>query len=186
MGAMAPFFDILDSNNIMAKGHVKLLCGISGSGKTTYADSLVKNQGYIKLSIDEYMWHDHGECGTDYPAEEYRTRYAISEQKLREQLEAQITEGRDVVVDMTFCHRDKRDSYRKLLNEIGAGWELIYFPVDFDTAWKRINLRNGQTATPNRARVTKEMLTMFYNGFQRPGPDESYLTASSSSTDGDS
>lgn len=170
----------------MKKGHVTLLCGISGSGKTTYADMLVKDQGFMKLSIDEFMWHDHGRCGTDYPMEEYRDRYAQSEQKLISRLSTFVDEGRDTVVDMTFCHRQKRDFYRAMLNEMGAEWELVYFPVDFDTAWERIERRNSADEGPNKARVTKEMLTKFYSGFERPGDDEVYRTASSSSTEGDS
>ncbi|MCM1504286.1 MAG: ATP-binding protein [Muribaculum sp.] len=170
----------------MAKGHVKLLCGMSGSGKTTYADTLVKNHGYSKLAIDEYMWHDHGECGIDYPAEEYRERYARSEEALKERLIDLVASGSDVVVDMTFCHREKRDLYRGLLDKHGIGWELVYFPVDFLTAWERIYRRNNEQAGPNKARVTKQMLTQFYNGFERPGEDEVYRTASSSSTEGDS
>ncbi len=170
----------------MAKGHVKLLCGMSGSGKTTFADSLVINHGYRKLSIDEYMWRDHGECGIDYPADEYRERYTRSEQSLISHLTQLVKSGADVVVDMTFCHREKRDFYRDLLTRLEADWELIYFPVDFPTAWQRINQRNKEQPGPNKARVTKQMLTQFFTGFERPGEDEVYRTVSSRSTEGDS
>ncbi len=192
MGTMAPVIDFLEqpttprTTQNMAKGHVKLLCGISGSGKTTYADRLVGRHNYIKLSIDEFMWNDHGECGVDYPMEEYRRRYAQSELSLQRQLVKHVRDGRDVVLDMTFCHRQKRDIYRDLLNANDADYELVYFPIDFATAWERIDRRNNDKPGPNKARVTKEMLTQFYNGFERPAGDEVYRTASSESIEGDS
>ena len=159
----------------MGKVNVKMLCGISGSGKTTFADRLVAGQDYIKLSIDEFMWRDHGQCGIDYPMEEYRQRYQQSEKSLRARLIELIGEGRNVVLDMTFCHREKRDFYRALLEEYGAEGELVYFPVDFDTAWERIDARNRLTEGPNKARVTEDMLRCFYNGFQHPGDDEKFI-----------
>ena len=185
---MASVIDFLEPTTTrnMAKGHVKLLCGISGSGKTTYADHLVNVHDYIKLSIDEFMWNDHGECGVDYPMEEYRSRYAQSELSLQRRLIDHILNGKNVVVDMTFCHREKRDLYRDLLRRNGVAFELIYFPVDFPTAWQRIDRRNNDRPGPNRARVTKEMLTQFYNGFERPAEDEDYRTVSSKSIEGDS
>lgn len=188
MGAMAAVIDFLKLTATlnMAKGHVKMLCGISGSGKTTYADHLVNMHGYIKLSIDEFMWNEHGECGVDYPVEEYRSRYAKSELSLQKHLLDNILRGKNVVVDMTFCHREKRDLYRDLLRRNGVAFELIYFPVDFSTAWQRINRRNNDRPGPNKARVTKEMLTQFYNGFERPSEDEDYRTVSSRSIEGDS
>lgn len=45
---------------------VVMMCGVAGSGKTTYAQQLEK-EGYIRLSIDEELWSAYGRCGIDYP-----------------------------------------------------------------------------------------------------------------------
>ena len=49
---------------------VIMMCGICGSGKTTYAKQKEK-EGYVRLSIDEEMWKTYGRKGIDYPNEQY-------------------------------------------------------------------------------------------------------------------
>ena len=49
---------------------VIMMCGVCGSGKTTYAKKKEK-EGYIRLSIDEEMWKLHGRKGMDYPDNQY-------------------------------------------------------------------------------------------------------------------
>ena len=44
---------------------VIMMCGICGSGKTTYAKKK-EQEGYIRLSIDEEMWKLYGRKGIDY------------------------------------------------------------------------------------------------------------------------
>ena len=58
-----------------------MMCGVCGSGKTTYAKKK-EQEGYIRLSIDEEMWKLYGRKGIDYPEEEY--------EKLSEQVEAAL------------------------------------------------------------------------------------------------
>lgn len=38
---------------------VIMMCGVCGSGKTTYSKQKEK-EGYIRLSIDEEMWKSYG------------------------------------------------------------------------------------------------------------------------------
>jgi len=61
---------------------VVLMCGVAGSGKTTFAQQLEMN-GFIRLSIDEDIWKNKGRFGVDYPAEKYEQYKAESEIKLR-------------------------------------------------------------------------------------------------------
>ena len=60
---------------------VIMMCGVCGSGKTTYAKKK-EQKGYIRLSIDEEMWKLYGRKGIDYPEEQY--------EKLSEQVEAAL------------------------------------------------------------------------------------------------
>ena len=60
---------------------VIMMCGVCGSGKTTYAKKK-EQEGYIRLSIDEEMWKLYGRKGIDYPEEQY--------EKLSEQVEAAL------------------------------------------------------------------------------------------------
>ena len=64
---------------------VIMMCGVCGSGKTTYAKKK-EQEGYIRLSIDEEMWKLYGRKGIDYPEEQY--------EKLSEQVEAALQKKR--------------------------------------------------------------------------------------------
>lgn len=50
--------------------NVIMMCGVCGSGKTTYAKQKEKN-GYVRLSIDEELWKTYGRKGIDYPDSRY-------------------------------------------------------------------------------------------------------------------
>lgn len=49
---------------------VVMMCGVAGSGKTTFAQQL-EEAGFIRLSIDEEIWAINGRYGIDYPTEKY-------------------------------------------------------------------------------------------------------------------
>ena len=49
---------------------VYLLCGLTGSGKTTYAKRL-EAAGAVRLTVDEEVHARHGRYGVDYPTAEY-------------------------------------------------------------------------------------------------------------------
>jgi len=80
---------------------VVLLCGVAGSGKTTYAKQL-EAQGYVRLSIDEEVWARFGRYGIDYDPAKYPQLSATAEEALRASLLTLVEQGRDVVVDFSF------------------------------------------------------------------------------------
>src|SRR5688500_5841554 len=53
---------------------VYMLCGLPGSGKSTYAQRFV-DKGLPKLSPDEEAYARYGRAGVDYPKHEYAERY---------------------------------------------------------------------------------------------------------------
>lgn len=61
---------------------VVMMCGVAGSGKTTFAKKLEK-EGFVRLSIDEDIWATHGRFGVDYPEQNYESYKEESEIKLR-------------------------------------------------------------------------------------------------------
>lgn len=64
---------------------VIMMCGVCGSGKTTYAKKKEK-EGYIRLSIDEEMWKLHGRKGMDYPDNQYEELSEKVEAALRKKM----------------------------------------------------------------------------------------------------
>jgi len=72
---------------------VVLLCGVAGSGKTTYALRLA-DDGYERLSIDQEIWARFGRYGIDYDPASYGELSDLAEEILRERLRALVAEGR--------------------------------------------------------------------------------------------
>ena len=76
---------------------VIMMCGVCGSGKTTYAKKK-EQEGYIRLSIDEEMWKLYGRKGIDYPEEQYEKLSEQVEAALQKKLLSLIQQGKDVVI----------------------------------------------------------------------------------------
>ena len=105
-----------------------MMCGVAGSGKTTYAQKL-ERAGFIRLSIDEEMWRRFGRYGVDYPEARYPENSAQAEEHLKSELVSFLRRGSDVVVDFSFWQRSRRDTYKRLIEGTGAAWRLIYLKV---------------------------------------------------------
>lgn len=144
-----------------------MMCGVSGSGKTTYALQK-EREGYTRLSIDEEMWSSYGRRGVDYPSERYEELSALVETRLRKRLLDLIQAGCDVVVDFSFWSRRRRDEYRRLIMQAGGRVDLVYLKADLETLRARLARRN-LCIGPNSAYViTDEILQRYFDGFEEP------------------
>ena len=151
---------------------VILLCGISGSGKTTYALDH-QSQGYRRLSVDEMVWALHGEALITYPVERQTEIYVQANKELIICLERELAVTRPVVVDATLCSREKRDAMRRLCRSFGVEPQLIYMRASREVLVRRIAQRKG--TGPNDQPVPIERLFRFCEGFEEPMPDENAL-----------
>ena len=94
--------------------NVIMMCGVCGSGKTTYSKTK-EREGYIRLSIDEEMWKIYGRKGIDYPNHLYNELSEKVELSLREKLIKLIQEGKNVVIDFSFWSKDNRSFYKQII-----------------------------------------------------------------------
>ena len=145
---------------------VYLLCGLTGSGKTTYAKTL-EHQGVIRLSVDEEVYARHGHYGVDYPEDHYFALEAPVIEDVLARLIELVNDGRDVIFDHGLWRRTDRDAYKNLVETHGAAWRLLYFPVDLDLLIQRLHERN-QRADANALTVTTDALNDFYDRFEEP------------------
>lgn len=106
-------------------GKVIMMCGVCGSGKTTYAKQKEK-EGYIRLSIDEEMWSLYGQKGIDYPEKQYDELSEKVEHVLRKTMIDLIKDGKNVVIDFSFWNKDSRNLYKNIIEKIGGTVELVY------------------------------------------------------------
>ncbi len=146
---------------------VYMLCGLTGSGKTTHAEKLVK-KGFKRLSVDEVVFERHGRHGVDYPEHEYPTHETEARNNLEKRLVDLLNHGESVVLDYGFWSREDRDHYKRLIESNGGEWRLLYFKVDHDELLERLRKRNERTDA-NALKVTEDMLTGdFVNRFEEP------------------
>ncbi|MCX5275368.1 ATP-binding protein [Streptomyces virginiae] len=146
---------------------VFLLVGLTGSGKTTYSEQRLEPAGAVRLSVDEVLHDRHGRYGTDYPENTYVEKEAPVVAELHNQLRQLVAQGRDVVWDHGLWPRAQRDEMKKLVEEAGGRWRLLYFPVDREELLRRLEERNRRQDA-NALFVTPEALDDFFARFEAP------------------
>lgn len=146
---------------------VIMMCGVCGSGKTTYAKKK-EQEGYIRLSIDEEMWKLYGRKGIDYPEEQYEKLSEQVEAALQKKLLSLIQQGKDVVIDFSFWSKENRNFYKELIQKAGAETELVYMKASKELLQKRLYKRNQALNANPPFVITDEILEHHYHAFQEP------------------
>ncbi|MFC0186719.1 AAA family ATPase [Fictibacillus aquaticus] len=145
---------------------VVMMCGVAGSGKTTFSQ-LLEKRGFVRLSIDEEIWAVNGRWGIDFPMDKFEEYRKAAEEKLRGRLIKLIHDKQQVVIDFSFWDRARRDQYKKLIKDSGGKWRLIYLNVHPNDLRERLKLRN-QRFDANSFPISEELLTSYLNGFEIP------------------
>ena len=161
---------------------VLMMCGIAGSGKTTYSKAIVAGNPTLwsRLSIDEIIYEKHGMFDKDYPASQYSDYQAeadsIMRKNLREWLEQDSSFGHGMVLDRSFWRRSDRDEFRNIIQHGGGTVELAYLEANVEVLWTRICARSANGRDANSAlEISRELLDDFVDGFEKPGVDEHAL-----------
>jgi predicted kinase len=149
---------------------VYMLCGMAGSGKTTFARGL-EREGAVRLSIDEHVFESHGRHGIDYPEHEYPTHHEAALAELDRELADLLVAGRSVVLDYGFWSHDSRDRYKAMAEAHGATWRLLYFKGD--PAVLKERLENRSTRGDANALVVEERhFQEFMSRFDPPDSED--------------
>ena len=146
---------------------VIMMCGVCGSGKTTYAKQKEK-EGYIRLSIDEEMWNLYGQRGIDYPEIRYDELSEKVELMLRQTMLRLIKDGKNIIIDFSFWNKDNRKLYKNMIEEAGGLIELVYMKASKELLQKRLQKRNLSLHANSPFVITDEILEHHYNVFQEP------------------
>lgn len=149
----------------MTLPEVVIICGVSGSGKTSFSRRLEKD-GYRRISLDEYIDRHHGETFPDLPDEQQRQIFASAAAGLADMAADSIRRGEKIVVDSTMCKRAARDRMRAVCKSLDAECRFIYLDVPYSELARRLALRRG--TGPNDRIVPEERLKGFCRGFEVP------------------
>lgn len=148
------------------RGLVVMMCGLPGSGKSTYARAL-ERRGYTRLSIDEVIWGRIGHDAADLDPADYDTLKSAVERELWEKLIGLMEEKLPVVIDYSFWSRATRGRYKAAIESHGCRWELIRLRADLETLRRRLTERNRRNDA-NSVTVSDELLERYFAGFEEP------------------
>ena len=146
------------------KSTVYLLCGLPLSGKTFHSKKLENQLNITLLSIDEEYFKVVGNTQQEY--RDYKLEQDI-EEKLKIKIIELLKSNKSIILDYGFWKKKKRDEYKKIIEDNGGEWRLIYFKTSKDELLQRLNKRNT-LKHDNYQYMTSIMLEDFYNKFEEP------------------
>src|SRR5215468_5752789 len=113
-----------------SRGKLIIVCGLPGSGKTTYSKELEERLRAIRFCPDEWM----DALSINFWNEVCRVRIETLQWRLGQQL---LTSGLTVVIEWGTWGRSERDALRIRARELGAAVELHYLPATIDVLLQR-------------------------------------------------
>lgn len=154
-----------------------MLYGFPGAGKTHFSrnmsehlDSAHVHSDRIRHELFEEPRYDEQENGIvkhlmNYMAEEF------------------LNAGVSVIFDTNMMRKSERHQMREMARKKGAKTLLIWFQVDADTAFKRLNKRDRRTADDKyAAEYTQGDFRKYASRMQHPEPTEDYVVISGKHT----
>eukprot|EP01117_Protostelium_nocturnum_P007411 TRINITY_DN2652_c0_g1_i1.p1 TRINITY_DN2652_c0_g1~~TRINITY_DN2652_c0_g1_i1.p1 ORF type:complete len:179 (-),score=52.54 TRINITY_DN2652_c0_g1_i1:697-1233(-) len=148
-------------------GIICLMCGVAGSGKTTFSKRL-EEIGFARLSIDEYVWKHFGRYGIDYPSEKYQEHSIAARSELDKELMDLLSAGKPAVLDFSFWRRSDRVKYKKWIEEKGRPWKLIFLKVPPSVIRERLNARSIRFDANAAFPIGEDLLNQYLTGFETP------------------
>ncbi len=124
-----------------------LMCGLSGSGKTTVANEIANSTSFIRIRSDIERKRLFGvgllesSDGNDiniYSPEANKKTLDILIDLARQILES----GHGVVVDSTMIHSEWRDAFTLFADSIPLKWKIVQCVTDDETARRRLGKRD--------------------------------------------
>ena len=147
----------------VAGARLIIVCGLPGSGKTTYAKQLEAKLDAIRLCADEWM----GPLGIDLWDEPSRGRIEALQWQFGQKL---LALGLTVVVEWGTWGKSERDALRLRARELGAVVELHYLSATVDDLFDRVQ-RRGLERPP----IRREQLVQWAGALQIPTAEEQAL-----------
>ena len=151
-----------------ARGTVHLLCGLPGSGKTTFARRLAVERSAVLVNADERMIARHG---TNPPAKEFAAFAAAIFEELWGETAQHVAVGRDVILDWGFWSRADRDRARQRVVATGATAKLYWVRCSDEIARSR-TLERTAAMKAGALEINGAAWDLFRTKFEPPGLDE--------------
>jgi predicted kinase len=161
----------------MAKrGKVHMVCGLTDAGKPTYSETLRRDLGGVRFSIDE--WNDRLFLMDRDPTSNFEWFYERVQRccaQMRDTAEQVINVGVPVVLDCGFTNRKERQIFYDWAEEQGLGVVLHFLDIPEDIRWQRVQQRNTEQGDTFVMDVTREMFDFMQTLWVAPNDEEMVL-----------
>ncbi len=87
---------------------------------------------------------------------------------MRERLLSLLADGRDIVVDSSFWQRSQRYEYKRLIEQAGGCWRLLYLKADPNLLRCRLDARAERFDANSPFPITVERLNYYLQVFEPP------------------
>jgi predicted kinase len=140
-----------------------IVCGLPGSGKTTFARSLEDRLRAVRFAPDEWM----NDLSRDLYDEARRAKIEEMQWRLGQKL---LALGMIVIIEWGTWGRSERDRLRERARALGAAVELRYLSAPEEVLFERIQ-RRGMERPP----IQREALAQWCEIFEVPTAEEMVL-----------
>jgi predicted kinase len=140
-----------------------IVCGLPGSGKTTYSWRLEAELGAIRFCPDEWM----DALALDLWDEGMREKIENLQWQFGQQL---LARGLTVIIEWGTWGRSERDALRLRARELGAAVELHYLSAPVEVLFERVQRRSMEDPP-----ITREQVLKWADAFQAPTAEEQAL-----------
>lgn len=136
-----------------------ITCGLSGSGKTTGSEMLIREEGFIRIRSDVErkrlfgmgpLARATGEIASGIYSE---AANAETEGRLLAAATEILDSGFSVIVDATFLRQEQRGPFMQLANEMGVPFRIYHCEAEFDLLRQRIEKRQKANSDASDATV---------------------------------
>lgn len=141
-----------------------LVCGLPGSGKSTFARELEKKHPALRLTPDEWMAQIVGDG--------YDEKKRAAVEKIQWEIAQKVLSlGVDVILESGFWKKKERDQFRARAKELGATIKLYFLDISKEELWDRIKKRNKNLPEHTFA-IKKSDLDLWISRFEPPTAKE--------------
>ncbi len=152
---------------------VHLVCGLTGAGKSTYAEALRRDLQGVRFSIDE--WNNRLFFMDRHPASDFNWFYDRVQRscaQMRATAQQVLEAGVPVIFDCGFTDRKERQIFYDWAGALNRDVALHFVDVDIETRWQRVRKRNTEKGETFMLEVTREMFDFMETIWEAPGLDE--------------
>jgi len=155
------------------RDRIHMICGLTGAGKSTFAEKLRREIGGVRFSIDDWnarLFFMDRDPTSDF--QWFYDRVQRSCAQMRDTAEQVLEAGCPVVFDCGFTDRKERQIFYDWASALGESVVLYFVDVESDIRWERVQKRNAEKGATFAIEVTREMFEFMEGIWEAPVKDE--------------